>query len=139
MNKVIDAKLIKFLFVGLLNTVIGAGVMFFLYNVVHFGYWISSICNYIVGGIVSFFLNKYFTFTNYEKSFRQILFFILNLVICYIIAYLIAKKAVYSLLLNQPEKLRDNISMLVGMCLYTMLNYFGQRLLVFRDKERNNE
>ena len=135
----VDKKLMKFLLVGLINTAVGAGVMFLLYNVGHFNYWISSTCNYIVGGIVSFFLNKYFTFTNHEKSLKQVLFFILTLVVCYVLAYLIAKRAVYMLLSTQSEKTRDNISMLVGICFYTILNYFGQRLFVFAKREVNNE
>lgn len=135
----VDKKLIKFLLVGLINTAVGAGVMFILYNLGNFNYWISSACNYIVGGIVSFFLNKYFTFTNHEKSLKQVLYFILTLAVCYVLAYLIAKRVVYMLLSTQSEKLRDNISMLTGMCLYTILNYFGQRLFVFAKKEVNNE
>ena len=135
----LDKKLIKFLLVGLVNTAVGAGVMFLLYNFGHFNYWFSSACNYIVGGIVSFFLNKYFTFTNYEKSFKQVLYFICTLAVCYILSYLIAKRAVYLLLSTYSEKIRDNISMLVGMCLYTILNYFGQRLFVFAKREVNNE
>lgn len=135
----LDKKLIKFLLVGLINTMVGAGVMFILYNFGHLNYWISSACNYITGGIVSFFLNKYFTFSNHEKSLKQVLYFILTLAICYILAYLIAKQSVYMLLSTQSEKLRDNVSMLVGMCLYTILNYFGQRLFVFAKREVNNE
>lgn len=135
----VDKKLIKFLLVGLINTAVGAGVMFILYNLVNFNYWISSASNYIVGGIVSFFLNKYFTFKNHEKTLKQVLYFILTLAVCYVLSYLIAKRVVYMLLSTQSEKLRDNISMLTGMCLYTILNYFGQRLFVFAKKEVNNE
>lgn len=130
-SKYIDKKLLKFLLVGIINTIVGAGVMFILYNFAGFGYWISSACNYIVGGIVSFFLNKYFTFTNHEKSVKQVILFIVNLAVCYVLAYMLAKKAVYYLLASQSEQIRGNISMLTGMCLYTILNYFGQRLLVF--------
>lgn len=135
----LDKKLIKFLLVGLINTMVGAGVMFLLYNFGHLNYWISSASNYITGGIVSFFLNKYFTFSNHEKSLKQVLYFIFILAICYVLAYLIAKQSVYMLLSTQSEKIRDNISMLVGMCLYTILNYFGQRLFVFAKREVNNE
>ena len=113
--------------------------MFILYNCAHLGYWLSSFCNYFVGGIISFFLNKYFTFKNHEKSLLQIFLFIINLLVCYIIAYLIAKRIVYLILLAQSEKLRDNISMIVGMCLYTVLNYIGQRLIVFVEKEKKYE
>lgn len=135
---VFDSKLIKFLFVGIINTLIGAGVMFILYNFVHLSYWFSSACNYIVGGVVSFFLNKYFTFSNHEKSLKQVFYFILTLAISYFLAYLIAKRVVYMLLSTSTEKVRDNISMLVGMCLYTILNYLGQRVVVFT-KEKNYE
>lgn len=133
--KFIDKKLFKFLIVGVINTAVGAGTMFLLYNVAHFEYWPSSAFNYITGGIVSFFLNKFFTFENREKSLRQILLFAANLFVCYILAYIIAKKTIYSLLYFKAENFRANVAMFCGMCLYTILNYFGQRLLVFADKE----
>ena len=61
-SKIINNTLVKFLAVGVLNTIIVAGTMFLLYNLAHASYWLSSAANYVVGGIVSFFLNKYFTF-----------------------------------------------------------------------------
>jgi len=131
----VDKKLLKFLLVGVINTLFGCGLMFLLYNCIGASYWISSACNYIVGGLISFFLNKYFTFQNKQKSYRQVVVFILNLAICYFIAYFVAKKAVYWLLESQPEKIRDNAALLVGMCLYTALNYIGQRLFVFEEKK----
>lgn len=131
--KLIDAKLIKFLIVGVINTAVGAGVMFLLYNLAHCSYWVSSACNYIVGGLVSFFLNKYFTFRNTQKSFKQAGLFILNLAVCYIAAYILAKWMIYRMLVNQSENIKDNIALFLGMCLYTGLNYIGQRLIVFKE------
>lgn len=133
----IDKNLLKFLIVGLINTMIGAGIMFLLYNLIHLNYWISSACNYIIGGVCSYFLNKYFTFSNHEKSIKQIIIFILNLIICYILAYFFAKKIIYILLFSQTEKTRANVAMFCGMFLYTLLNYIGQRLIVFAKKEKN--
>ena len=137
--KLIDIKLLKFLLVGIANTIVGCGIMFLLYNVAGVSYWISSACNYVAGGILSYFLNKYFTFQNKQKSFKQIVLFILNLAVCYFVAYFCAKKAVYFLLCNSSEKLRGNIALLSGMFLYTGLNYIGQRLLVFNSKTENQE
>lgn len=131
----IDKKLGKFIIVGVINTLVGDGLMFLLYNLLELSYWISSASNYIVGGIVSYFLNKYFTFKNKEKSFKQILLFILNLAICYLIAYFCAKRAVYYFFSDFSEAIRDNIALFAGMCLYTGLNYIGQRLIVFNDKD----
>jgi predicted membrane protein len=132
-KKLIDAKLVKFLIIGMVNTAIGAGVMFLLYNLVHCSYWVSSACNYIVGGIVSFFLNKYFTFKNTQKSLKQIGLFVFNLAVCYIAAYILAKWMIYRMLANQSENIKDNIALFLGMCIYTGLNYIGQRLIVFKE------
>lgn len=132
----IDKKLLKFLLVGVANTLVGAGLMFLLYNCFGVSYWISSVCNYVVGGILSFFLNKYFTFQNKQKGFKQILLFILNLAVCYFLAYFVAKKVIYFVFSEFSEKTKGNIALVVGMCLYTALNYFGQRLIVFRSAEK---
>lgn len=133
-----DEKLLKFLIVGLANTLAGAGLMFLLFNIAGVSYWISSALNYIIGGILSYFLNKYFTFQNSKKSLKQIGLFILNLAVCYFLAYFVAKKSVYLIISTQSEKLRDNVALFTGMCIYTVFNYLGQRLIVFKSKEKIN-
>lgn len=130
--KLIDKTFLKFILVGILNTLVGSGVMFLLYNLFNASYWISSSCNYIIGGIVSYILNKYFTFNNKQKSIKQIILYIINLVLCYFISYYCAKKLFLFLLSSKSQKIQENISLFCGMCLYTLLNYFGQRFIVFR-------
>ena len=76
--KLIDKTTIKFILVGIVNTLVGTGVMFLMYNLLHASYWISSASNYIIGSIVSYVLNKYFTFQNKEKSWKQLVKFALN-------------------------------------------------------------
>ena len=132
MTKLIDSTVPKFLLVGVINTIIGAGTMFLLYNLAHCSYWFSSAANYVVGGIVSFFLNKYFTFQNKGWSWGQVVKFTVNLLICYLAGYGIAKEAAELALTGVDVAIRENIAMLVGMCLYTVLNYFGQRFWAFR-------
>ena len=61
------------------------------------------------------------------------MFFILNLAVCYVLAYVLAKWMVYKMFIEQSEKIKDNIAMIFGMILYTGLNYLGQRLLVFNN------
>lgn len=131
---IIDIKLLKFLLVGVINTLVGMGIMFGLYNGLHVGYWISSAANYILTSILSYFLNKYFTFQNRDNSVGQVIRFIVNIAVCYIAAYGIAKPLTYKILSGQSEKLRDNVAMLVGMCLFTGLNYLGQRFFAFKKK-----
>ena len=106
--------------------------MFILYNIFSVNYWISSASNYVVGSIVSYFLNKYFTFRNKEKSWKQIGLFVLNITVCYLLAYGLAKPIVSFALGGFSEKVQGNVSMLAGMGLFVILNYLGQRMLVFK-------
>lgn len=130
--KLIDETIPRFFLVGILNTIVGCGAMFLLYNWAHCSYWISSAANYVLGGFVSFFLNKYFTFQQKEWSWSEVLRFALNVVVCYLLAYGMAKPLVLVLLKGQPLKIQGNVAMLVGMGLYTCLNYLGQRFFAFR-------
>ena len=127
-----DASMLKFLLVGVLNTLVGSGIMFLLYNLADAPYWMSVCANYIVGGVVSYFLNKYFTFQNRERSWAQVARFVLTVAVCALIAYGVAKPLVRWALSGFGVKVQDNAAMLVGMCLYTGLNYFGQRFFAFR-------
>ena len=135
MKKFFDPSMLRFLLVGVVNTLVGAGIMFLLYNLAGCFYWLSSAANYIVGGVVSYFLNKYYTFKNTERSWRQVLRFALNVAVCWLLAYGIAKPLALRLLAGFDEKLQTNAAMLAGLCLYTALNYLGQRFFAFRAKE----
>ncbi|MGN0728544.1 GtrA family protein [Treponema sp.] len=128
----IDEKLLKFILSGIINTIVGSLVMFILYNVAHLSYWISSAGNYIAGGLCSFFLSKFFVFKNSKRNTVQILLFIVNLAVCYFVAYGAAQKIIYKILSEHTEQFRGNVSLIVGMVLYTFLNYIGQRLFVFK-------
>lgn len=134
-KKIVDITALKFVLVGVVNTLVGTGVMFLLYNVFHTGYWIASASNYIVGSIVSYFLNKYFTFQNRERSWQQIVKFIVNISLCYLIAYGLARPLARWVLQGFSTSIQENIAMLVGMGLFIVLNYFGQRFLVFKKKD----
>lgn len=134
MSKLFDRTMPKFLLVGIVNTLIGCGAMFLLYNLLGCSYWISSAANYVLGGVVSFFLNKFFTFQNKAKSWRQVLRFILTVSVCYLFSYGIAKPLVMHILKNSSVAIQENIAMLTGMCFYTVLNYLGQRFYAFKSE-----
>ena len=132
--KFIDATAMKFLLVGVVNTLVGTAVMFGFYNLLHAGYWVSSAANYVVGSIVSYLLNKHFTFQNKERSARQILSFVVNISVCYLLAYGLAKPLALYALRFASRSIQENAAMLVGMCLFVGLNYLGQRLIVFKPR-----
>ena len=130
--KMIDNTIPKFLLTGVINTLVGALVMFLLYNLAGCSYWFSSAANYLVGGTVSFFLNKYFTFRNNERSWIQVLRFALTVTVCWLLAYGLAKPLTLKLLAGAGERLQTNAAMVVGMGLYTVLNYLVQRFFAFK-------
>ena len=132
LRTLIDAKLWKFLLVGVVNTLAGMDIMFGLYNVAGCSYWVSSAANYVLTSILSFFLNKHFTFQSRERGAGQAVRFAANIAVCYLIAYGIAKPLCLRLLSGAAVSTRDNAAMLVGMVLFTGLNYLGQRFFAFR-------
>lgn len=130
-KKISDSTVLRFVLVGVVNTLVGMAIMFGLYNLAHCSYWISSACNYILTSILSFFLNKFFTFRNTKNIIGQAVRFAVNIAVCYLLAYGIAKPLCIWLLSGASQTVRDNVSMLVGMCLFTVLNYLGQRFFAF--------
>ena len=141
LKKIFDPTFFRFIIVGCINTLVGYGVMFGLYNLAGLhtwgdrGYWISSAANYVVGSIVSFFLNKYFTFRTKAWSWGEVWRFTVNILLCYGIAYGVARPLVRWALTGAAQTVQDNVAMLAGMVLFVFLNYFGQRFFAFRKKE----
>lgn len=131
---VIDIKTAKFLLVGVINTLFGTIIMFGLYNLVGCSYWISSAANYFFGSILSFFLNKTFTFNNKDSLKNTVPKFVLNILTCYLLAYGIAKPMTLSILQGFSVTVQENVAMFVGMCLFTGFNYIGQRYFAFKER-----
>ena len=129
----IDQKTIKFILVGIVNTLFGTAIMFGLYNLAGCSYWISSAANYFFGSILSFFLNKTFTFQNKDSLKNTVPRFILNILVCYLLAYGIAKPLTLYLLRGFSMTIQENAAMFVGMCLFTGFNYVGQRYFAFKE------
>ncbi|MCQ4635271.1 GtrA family protein [Anaerovorax odorimutans] len=133
-KKLIDIKLAKFIIVGIINTIVGTAIMFGLYNFAGCSYWVSSAANYILTSILSFFLNKHFTFQHKGSTIKSAARFTVNIAICYLLAYGIAKPAVLCFLSGQPKAIQENIAMLAGMCLFVGFNYLGQRFFAFKEE-----
>ena len=134
MKNIIDKKLLKFILVGILNTLVGTAIMFGLYNLAGCSYWVSSAANYVIGSILSYVLNKRFTFRHRGQIAQSALRFAGNIAVCYLLAYGIAKPAVQAILTDETQQVKENIAMLAGMILFTGFNYLGQRYFVFGEK-----
>lgn len=127
-----DPTIYRFIIVGIVNTLFGTAIMFVFYNVFHLSYWVSSASNYFFGSILSYFLNKSFTFRYGRTDLKSIVRFIVNILVCYLLAYGIAKPVMKYLLSGYSVSIQENVSMLLGMILFVGLNYLGQRFFAFK-------
>ena len=131
MAKLIDKSIPKFLLVGVGNTLLSMVLMFLLEGL---GYWPSTAIAYVAGAVMSFFLNKRFTFHSDEVLWKAAVKFAVNVAVCYVVGYGLARLVMGALspLNPLPAIWWERLSKLVGMGLYTVLNYFGQRFFAFR-------
>lgn len=137
MEKIVAKTAFKFILVGIINTFLGSGIMFLMYNLLEVNYWYSSMANYIIGSIVSYFLNKYYTFQYKKRDKYAIIKFIINIVVCYVISYGVMNKLILYIFAKEVSiRTLENISMLLGMSIFIILNYLGQKFYVFNNYEK---
>ena len=134
-RKIFDKSFLTFLIVGVVNTLFGTAIMLILYNVFGCSYWVSSFCDYFFGSILSYFLNKHFTFHYQGTDWRSISKFAFNIIICYLSAYSLALPLTRQALENMHlgKTIVENIAMLVGTGLFMVINYIGQKFFAFRE------
>ena len=131
MKKLFDVSMLKFLLVGVGNTLLSTVLMFALEDL---GYWPSTAIAYVAGAVMSFFLNKRFTFRSDEVLWKAAVKFAVNVAVCYVAGYGLARLivGVPPILTALPAIWWERLSKLVGMGLYTVFNYFGQRFFAFK-------
>ncbi|UQT50707.1 GtrA family protein [Flavonifractor plautii] len=55
------------------------------------GYWPSTAIAYVAGAVMSFFLNRHFTFHSEETLGRSAVKFAVNVAVCYVVGYGLAR------------------------------------------------
>ena len=135
MKKWIDASVWRFLLVGVGNTLLSLMLMFLLEGL---GYWPSTAIAYVAGAVMSFFLNRSFTFHSDERFWHSAVKFAVNVAVCYLLAYSLAQPIAAWVLggTGIPPIWQERLAKLGGMALYTVLNYFGQRFFAFQKQKK---
>ena len=126
-----DLSMWKSLLVGAATTLLSMVLMFLLEEL---GYWPSTAIAYVAGAVLSFFLNRSFTFQSKAAFWPSVLKFAVNVAVCYLIAYSIAQPLA-TLVLSRTALAaiwQERVAKVFGMGLYTVINYFGQRFFAFR-------
>jgi len=122
---------IKFLMVGALNTCIGLGMTYILLEGVHLSYWVSTCLGNGCGALISFFLNRRFTFKSQVSFIRGGFRFFLVVLTCYFSSYQLGLYLSNWVLGGTDIAIQNEVAVLLGSGFYTVSNFFGQRWFVF--------
>ena len=128
---------VRFLIVGVANTLIGLSMMYLFLHLGGLSYWVSTFLGNSIGACVSYFLNRRFTFKSDHSVSKSMIRFVATILFCYFISYNIGEHFIQWLLQNSPtltSNIKTDIAVLISTLLYTMLNYLCQRLFVFPEK-----
>ncbi len=118
-------EMVKFGFVGVLNTIAGLGGFFILLNVFHIQYVVSNTIGYSLGFINSFLWNKFWTFKSGGFSRMEVVLFFIVFIICFSIE---SGMLIY---LKESVKLDIFWSQIIAMVVYTLLGFIGNKALTF--------
>ncbi len=140
--KFIDLTLILYVVIGVLNFVICTGLMFVLYNVANISQHIAPVVNYTLGSILWYVGCRFVLFRKNKTTFSQLLRFLSEVVVCYVLSYYVIAPLVAWIILHFDgvrdffsfggvDNISGNCDMALGAASYALLNYFGQRYYVF--------
>lgn len=129
----------KYAMVGVMNTLVTLILIFIFKTLFGIDEYVSNAIGYVGGLINSFFWNKKWVFRSQRGMWKEAFKFVLGFLICYGIQLL----AVWAL--NEHTFLQTvlfnigfytvsgyAIATLIGMLLYTLLNFLYNRLVTFR-------
>ncbi|MCM3595757.1 GtrA family protein [Metabacillus idriensis] len=129
-----DPLFIRFILVGIMNTAAGLSAIFLFLNLFNADYWLSTFWGNIIGAAVSYYLNRSFTFSSKTSIKKSLPRFIAVVIVCYFAAFSFGKAAAEFLYLIFPHFLimtEDMLAVMLGTSVYTVLNFLGQKYLVF--------
>lgn len=137
-------EIMHFGIIGVINTILGFVLNMVFYNMLHWNFWLATGASYTIGSIFSYFANKKLTFKVEENSWQSVLRFAGHIIVCYFLAYGIAKPAVGSVMAGysaaisekigmEAKAVEENVAILFGMGLFIVFNFIGQKFFVFKD------
>lgn len=122
---------VKFLSVGMINTLLSVVVIFSLKYFVQASDVFANAVGYVLGLACSFILNKNWTFNQSENSWLALPKFLLVFAVSYLINIL-------TVLMFIKLGLNDYFAQLTGIPLYSITFYLGSRYFVFAPTRKVN-
>ena len=130
-----DAKLVKFLLVGLIGNGIALTIVWFNTEILGIYYLINVVIGFIVGTLFNFFANKLFTFKDFKSTLQLIeeifryyystsLALVINVVLTYVLTDIVG---IYYL-----------FSTVIAIGLSSLINFTVVKLKIFNQEVENN-
>jgi putative flippase GtrA len=116
---------VRFLIVGGINTAVGYGTFA---AVIFLGghFIVANVIATAVGMTVSYFLNKYFTFRQYKKSFTEIIRFIS----VYFVSFMLGNVVLYVMV--DIISISPYLAGALNLIFTTLISWFGHKYFSFR-------
>ena len=144
------SEILHFGIIGVINTLLGLVLNMVFYNMMHWNFWVATSVSYTIGSIFSYFANRKLTFQTKEHGWKPALRFAAHIVVCYLLAYGIAKPAVWSVMAGyaplladkigmEAKAIEENVAILFGTGLFIVFNFIGQKFFVFTKKAEDSE
>jgi putative flippase GtrA len=94
-------------------------------------YWLSTFIGNGAGAVVSFLLNRTFTFKSGVSLKKGGVLFVAVITLCYTVSYGTSEWLSGHIYHLFPVS-QQNLAVILGTCIYTITNYIGQKLIVFK-------
>lgn len=132
-------QFIKFLIVGVINTLVTLIVIFVCKSLLGVNQWVSNAIGYVAGVINSFLWNKQWVFHSSKSAGREACKFMAGFLICYGIQFFVTWFLTNRMGLGQLEWQLGGmtfsgyaVATVFGMCVYTICNFIFNRIVTFK-------
>lgn len=122
----ISSTFIRFVFVGIVNTIIGYSLIMLFFHIFHLTYGVSYLLSYIIAFMISFFLNRKFVFLSENKKTQEFVKFVFSFLLSYSISY------IFLYIFVEYKILDENIAFFAGMIIYSSIFYFLNKHITFK-------
>ena len=127
-------RFVRFLMVGVMNTIVGLTSTYLLLHIAGLSYWPATFLGNSVGAVVSYFLNRSFTFRSKSAVFESMPRFVAVILFCYFASYMLGRNLVewilgVSLL---SAGIKTDVAVFISTGIYTVMNYLFQKIFVFK-------
>ncbi|RDU56684.1 GtrA family protein [Helicobacter sp. MIT 99-5507] len=121
-----DSKFVRYLIIGVFNTAIGYGIIFILMAFLVIPE-IANIIGYIIGIIISYVLNKIYTFRTKTKSKKEFFRFVICMICSYLINFIVL------VILYRNFGVDKYIATIIASVFYTISGYIFSKYFAFKN------